>query len=245
MNDVRSERLAELEERFSSLEQELEDSPEKEALSILHAMLLETRRQRLSVDGGSEGERGITLEDIANLYKRAPAMESAAENRGLKVGQPAPDFTLPDAENNPVAISDFRGHTVVLVFYPLDWSPGCSDQLNLYQRELEAFERRDVQLVGVSVDSIYSHGAWAEVRGLTFPLLSDFHPKGAVAERYQVMRASDGFSERALYIIDGEGIIRYKHVSAQLHHVPDIYALFDELDAMRHAPSEAAVKETE
>ena len=99
---------------------------------------------------------------------------------------------------------------MVLVFYPLDWSPACSDQLSLYQSELEEFENANAQLLAVSVDSLYSHGAWAAVRGLNFPLLSDFHPKGQVARQYKVMRDSDGFSERALYIIDAAGKIRSK-----------------------------------
>jgi peroxiredoxin len=113
----------------------------------------------------------------------------------------------------------------VLVFYPLDWSPGCSRQLELYQQELDEFTGRGVQLVGISVDSIYSHGAWAAVRGISFPLLSDFAPKGEVARRYRVWRTPDGFSERALYLLDADGVIRYAHVSPYLHHLPD----FDEL----------------
>jgi len=83
------------------------------------------------------------------------------------------------------------------------------------------------------VDSLYSHGAWAFVRGLTFPLLSDFHPKGEVARRYRVWREADGFSERAFYVVDGEGVIRYAHVSPYLHHIPPIEELFQALDALR------------
>jgi peroxiredoxin len=124
---------------------------------------------------------------------------------------------------------------VVLVFYPLDWSPGCSQQLDLYQSELEEFERRGAQILAVSVDSIYSHGAWAAVRELDFPLLADFHPKGDVARTYGVFRDSDGFSERALYVIDADGIIRYAHVAPWLHHVPDIYELVAALDDLTPA----------
>jgi peroxiredoxin len=118
----------------------------------------------------------------------------------------------------------------VLVFYPLDWSPGCSQQLDLYQQEIAEFDRRGAQVVGISVDSIYSHGAWAAVRGLSFPLLADFHPKGSVAASYGVWRETDGFSERALYVLDAEGRIVYAHVSPYLHHIPDIYALLDAVD---------------
>jgi peroxiredoxin len=186
---------------------------------------------------------GLTLEDIANLYKQAPPMEGAALNTPLPVGKPAPDFALPDPNGQLVRLSDERGKPVVLVFYPLDWSPGCSDQLSLYQSELAEFERRGAQILAISVDSIYSHGAWAAVRGLGFPLLADFHPKGEVARRYQVYREPDGFSERALYIIDGEGVIRYAHVSPQLNHVPDIYELFEALDAVAAPAAEALLGE--
>jgi peroxiredoxin len=225
-----SARLEELAQRFAALGPELPDGPYKAALSVLHAMILEVGRQRPAVPG----EAGLTLAHIANLYRSAPPMEGAAENPGLAVGASAPDFTLPDANGQPVRLSDRlrAGGLVLLVFYPLDWSPACSDQLSLYQSELAEFERYHTQVIGLSVDSVYSHGAWAAVRGLTFPLLADFSPKGEVARRYQVYRAGDGFSERALYVIDSAGLIRYAHVSPQLHHVPDIYALFEQLAAL-------------
>jgi alkyl hydroperoxide reductase subunit AhpC len=85
-------------------------------------------------------------------------------------------------------------------------------------------------LLAISVDSSYSHGAWAAVRGLDFPLLADFNPKGEVARRYNIYREADGFAERARYVVDGEGIIRYSHVSPFLHHGPDVYELLDALD---------------
>jgi peroxiredoxin len=173
-----------------------------------------------------------TLQDIADLYLTAPPMGGPAESSGLPVGTPAPDFTLPDADGRPISLSQFRGQPVVLVFYPLDWSPGCSRQLELYQQEVDEFARRGATVVGVSVDSVYSHGAWAAVRGITFPLLSDFHPKGGVAQQYGVWRESDGFSERALYIVDADGVIRYSHVSPQVDHLPDIYELFGALDRL-------------
>lgn len=157
-------------------------------------------------------------------------MEGPAENEGLPVGIPAPDFTLPDADGNQVSLSDFRGKNVVLVFYPLDWSPACSDQLSLYQSELPDFEKQDAVVIGISVDSLYSHGAWSLVRGITFPLLADFHPNGEVSKMYRVMRKTEGFSERALYIIDKGGNIRFSHVSPLIHHIPDIYELFEQLE---------------
>jgi len=161
-------------------------------------------------------------------------MEGPAVSTPLPVGTPAPDFTLPDASGQPVRLSDYlgKGKAVVLVFYPLDWSPGCSQQLDLYESERAEFEKRGAQLLAVSVDSLYSHGAWAAVRGLGFPLLADFHPKGEVARKYGVYREADGFSERALYVVDSDGVIRHAVVSPQLHHVPDIYELFSALDAL-------------
>ena len=161
----------------------------------------------------------------------------------IDVGTEAPDFTLKTQDEKEWKLSDQRGKRVVLMWYPLDWSPGCSQQLDLYQQEFAEFERRDARVVGISVDSVYSHGAWAAVRGITFPLLSDFNPKGDVARRYQVYRDEDGFSDRALYVVDAEGTIRYSHVSPFLHHVPDIYELFGALDAVQSQHAAAMAKE--
>jgi peroxiredoxin len=232
MTATPQERMAELSQRFTQLEPELKDSPEKEAISILHAMIQEGRREMLSSSDASIQNPDPSFEKVANLYKTAPGMEGPAENQGLPIGTPAPDFTLADANAKPVSLSDFRGKNVVLVFYPLDWSPACSDQLSLYQSELPDFDKQDAVVIGVSVDSLYSHGAWAAVRSITFPLLADFHPKGEVSKLYNVMRQTEGFSERALYIIDRQGIIRYSHVSPLIHHIPDIYELFEQLEAI-------------
>ena len=232
MTNPQPDRMAELTQRFNQLEPELKQSPEKEALSILHAMIQEGRREQLSSSGSNPQEADRSLDQVANLYKSAPGMEAPAENQGLPEGIEAPDFTLPDANNEPISLSDFRGKNVVLVFYPLDWSPACSDQLSLYQSELSEFEKHDAQVIGISVDSLYSHDAWAVVRGITYPLLADFHPKGEVSRLYGVMRQPEGFSERALYIIDRQGIIRYSHVSPLVHHIPDIYELLEQLEGL-------------
>jgi peroxiredoxin len=232
MNPSRQDRINDLEGRFSQLESRLADSPEKEAISILHAIINELRREVNQRGGNTVGLEEPSLDYVANLYKSAPGMQGDAENVGLAVGNPAPDFTLPDADGEFISLSDFRGKNVVLVFYPLDWSPACSDQLSLYQAELGEFEKLGAVVIGVSVDSLYSHGAWAAVRGITFPLLADFNPRGEVARCYGVIRTSDGFSECALIIIDREGIIRYSHVSPQLHHIPDIYELLDQLKTL-------------
>jgi peroxiredoxin len=237
MADANSRRLGELQARFGALAAEIPESPQKEALSVLHGMIQELRRSTGPAQSG-----GPTLDDIANLYKSAPKMDADAVSEPLAVGTRAPEFTLRDANNNPVSLSDFRGKPVVLVFYPLDWSPTCSDQLSLYQAELPELERYGAQVVAVSPDSIYSHGAWAAVRGISFPLLADFEPKGAVAKLYNVWRAGDGFPDRALYLVDGEGVIRYAHVSPRLGRIPDIYELYHALSEITgvSAPTSSA-----
>lgn len=224
-----SRRFQELQEKFRSLEPRIENSETKEALSVMSGMLQEVCRQ-VGKKSGEQVEGSVSLKHIAELYRNAPRMNSPSVNAPLAEGTPAPDFSLKDADGNIVSLSDFRGTPVLLVFYPLDWSPGCSQQLDLYQQEWNEFEKRKIKVLGVSVDSIYSHGAWASVRKIGFPLLSDFNPKGETAEKYNVYRKDDGFSERALYVIDNQGIIRYGFISPFLHHIPDIYKLFDKLD---------------
>src|SRR5437867_2653395 len=114
----------------------------------------------------------------------------------LSPGTPAPDFELPSTPDQKVMLSDFRGQPVILVFYPEDWSPVCSDQLGLYQAVLPEFQRFNAELIAISVDSAWSHVAFAKDRNLHFPLLSDFEPKGAVAKTFQVSRARQGTRER-------------------------------------------------
>ncbi len=131
----------------------------------------------------------------------------------LPPGTPAPDFELPSTPDQKVMLSDFRGQPVILVFYPEDWSPVCSDQLGLYQAVLPEFQRLGAKLIAVSVDSAWSHVAFAKDRNLHFPLLSDFEPKGAVAKTFQVYRDKEGTSERALFVVDADGVIWWSFVS--------------------------------
>ena len=131
----------------------------------------------------------------------------------LPPGTQAPDFQLDGGADQATSLADFRGRPVILVFYPGDWSPVCSDQLALYQELLPEFGRFEAQLVGISVDGIWSHLAFAKDRHLSFPLLADFEPKGKVSRLYGVYRNGDGTSERALYVIDRDGIIRWSYVS--------------------------------
>ena len=102
---------------------------------------------------------------------------------------------------------------MILAFYPEDWSPVCSDQLALYQALLPEFERFGAQLIGISVDGVWCHLAFARDRNLHFPLLADFEPKGEVSRAYRAYRAQDGTSERALFVIDADGIVRWSYVS--------------------------------
>ena len=131
----------------------------------------------------------------------------------LPPGTEAPDFRLPSTPDQTLSLLEFRGQPVILVFYPEDWSPVCSDQLALYQELLPEFQKFNAELLGISVDGIWSHLAFAKDRNLEFPLLADFEPKGEVARTYQVYRATDGTSERALYVIDADGIVRWSYVS--------------------------------
>ena len=131
----------------------------------------------------------------------------------LPAGTRAPDFSLRTTPDQSVTLVDFRGQPVILAFYPADWSPVCGDQMALYNEVLPEFQRLGAELLGISVDGVWCHLAFAHDRKLHFPLLSDFEPKGAVARRYGVYRGRDGTSERALFVLDGEGIVRWSYVS--------------------------------
>ena len=131
----------------------------------------------------------------------------------LAAGTPAPDFTLPVTPDQRVALSELRGRPVILAFYPADWSPVCGDQMALYNQVLSEFHRHGAELLGISVDGVWCHRAFAEDRHLHFPLLSDFEPKGGVARTYGVYREHEGTTERALFVIDAAGVIRWSYVS--------------------------------
>src|SRR5580765_7802037 len=140
---------------------------------------------------------------------------ATAEDRAapLPAGTQAPDFELLSTPDQRLSLGEFRGRSTILAFYPEDWSPVCSDQLALYQELLPEFARFDAELIGISVDGIWCHLAFAKDRNLHFPLLSDFEPKGEISRAYNAYRASDGTSERALFVIDANGSIRWSYVS--------------------------------
>ena len=131
----------------------------------------------------------------------------------LAPGTTAPDFQLPVTPDQKLSLSELRGKPVVLVFYPADWSPVCSDQLALYNEILPEFQSHGAELVGISVDGVWCHTAYAKDRNLHFPLLADFEPKGAVARLYGVYHDDWGIAERALFVIDKDGIIRWSYIS--------------------------------
>ncbi len=131
----------------------------------------------------------------------------------LQPGTLAPDFTLRSTPDQSVSLSEFRGQPVILAFYPADWSPVCGDQMALYNEILPEFGRFHAELIGISVDGVWSHAAFARDRKLHFPLLADFEPKGAVAKMYGVYRRHEGTSERALFVLDAQGMIRWSYVS--------------------------------
>jgi peroxiredoxin len=131
----------------------------------------------------------------------------------LSPGTKAPDFTLPVTPDQKLSLSDLRGQPVVLAFYPADWSPVCGDQMALYNEVHPEFQKFKAEVVGISVDGVWCHAAFANDRHLHFPLLADFEPKGAVAKAYGVYREKDGITERALFVIDEEGVIVWSYVS--------------------------------
>jgi peroxiredoxin len=149
----------------------------------------------------------------------------------LEPGVQAPDFSLAAGPDQRVSLSDFRGQPVVLVFYPADWSPVCSDQLALYNELMPEFAEFRAQIIGISVDGVWCHLAFSKDRKLHFPLLADFEPKGAVARQFGVYREDAGESERALFVIGAGGVIRWSYVSP-VGINPGADGIFKALEAM-------------
>lgn len=130
----------------------------------------------------------------------------------ITVGQQAPDFTLKANDDKEYKLSDLKGKNVVLAFYPLDFSPVCTNEHSCVRDDLSHFQNLNAQVFGISVDSTWAHKAFAEKLGLKYPLLADFHPKGAVAEKYGVYLAERGITARAVVVIDTGGIVRFSKV---------------------------------
>ncbi len=130
----------------------------------------------------------------------------------LQPGTQAPDFTLHSTPDQEMSLHELKGQRVIVAFYPADWSPVCGDQMALYNEVLPEFKKHHAALVGISVDGVWCHAAFADARKLHFPLLADFEPKGEVARRFGVYR-KDGVTERALFVLDEEGVVRWSYVS--------------------------------
>ena len=161
------------------------------------------------------------------------------QSKILTAGTPAPDFELRSSPEKILRLRDLRGHPVILAFYPADWSPVCGDQMALYNEILPDFQELEAELLGISVDSRWCHAAFARDRNLRFPLLSDFEPKGAVARSYGVYREQDGTSERALFVLERDGVIQWSYLSP-IDVNPGADGILQALESLESRPTVAA-----
>jgi peroxiredoxin len=159
----------------------------------------------------------------------------------LAAGTQAPDFTLKVTPDQTLSLKELRGKPVILAFYPADWSPVCGDQMALYNEVLPEFQKYGAQLVGVSVDGAWCHAAFAKDRHFRFPLLADFEPKGAVAQKYGAYREEDGFAERALFVLDQDGKIFWSYCSPVAVN-PGADGILDALDELNKGKSHVKVE---
>jgi peroxiredoxin len=150
----------------------------------------------------------------------------------ISAGEPAPEFTLRNQDGEKVSLGDFRGQRVLLVFYPLDFSPVCSDQLSIYQEVKPEIEAQGVTMVGISVDSGFAHKAFQEKLGIDTPLLADFEPKGEVARAYGAYIERVGHANRSLVLVDGEGIVEWAYESSTPLEIPGANLIFDALSTV-------------
>jgi peroxiredoxin len=146
----------------------------------------------------------------------------------IDAGAKAPDFSLPDQDENEVSLGDFAGRKLVIAFYPLDWSPVCTEQLSLYQEVLGEIEARGAGLVGISVDSIYSHRAFRERLNLSMPLLADFNPKGEVSRAYGAWIDQVDHGNRSLVVIE-DGEVKWSYATPTPAEIPGANLIFDAL----------------
>jgi peroxiredoxin (alkyl hydroperoxide reductase subunit C) len=149
----------------------------------------------------------------------------------IEPGQPAPDFTLRDQDGHEVSLEDLRGKRTVLVFYPSDFSPVCTDQLNVYQEVVPELDQQGVQLYGISVDGAFCHKAFQEKIGVSIPLLADFHPKGEVTQKYGLFAESHGVAKRALVMIGPDLTVEWVHKSPSPLEIPGANLIFDAVGA--------------
>ena len=147
----------------------------------------------------------------------------------IEAGTKAPDFALRDQDGEEVKLSDFAGRKLLLVFYPLDFSPVCTDQLSIYQEVKPEIEAKGVTMVGISVDSGFAHKAFQEKLGLDTQLLADFEPKGEVARAYGAYIEKVGHANRSLVLVDEEGTVEWVHESPTPLEIPGANLIFDAL----------------
>ena len=157
----------------------------------------------------------------------------------LQAGERAPDWELKSTPDQSVSLSDFRGKALIMAFYPADWSPVCTDQMALYNEILSEFKDLGAELVGVSIDHAWCHTAFAKSRNLRFPLLADFNPRGEVAKRYGVYDESIGMSQRALFVLDHDGVIAWSYVSP-IGVNPGADGILAALESLQREPAGAA-----
>jgi peroxiredoxin len=163
-----------------------------------------------------------------------------APAKPLKPGTRAPDFCLHTTPDQSIQLSELRGRPVVLSFYPADWSPVCGDELTLFNECLPEIQRfNNAELLAISVDGVWCHVAYAKERKLRFPLLSDFEPKGAVASSFGAYRKMEGICERALFVLDPEGVIRWSYISP-IGIAPGVDGILSALEAL---PNQTQVHE--
>jgi peroxiredoxin len=150
----------------------------------------------------------------------------------LGTGVVAPDFELRSAPDKKLSLRSLRGKPVILVFYPADFSPVCGDEIALFNQALPEFRKYDAEVVGISVDGAWCHAAFAKQKNIHFPLVSDFEPKGEVARKYGAYRAQDGTTERALFVVDRDGVIHWSYLSP-IDINPGADGILDALDSLR------------
>jgi peroxiredoxin len=178
--------------------------PDESTLRKPHSLQLRLHLEREDV---------MAIENPKQQGSTAVIDGHAASSGLLPAGTEAPDFSLHVTPDQTLSLRELRGKPVILAFYPADWSPVCGDQMALYNEVLPEFQKFGAELLGVSVDGVWCHRAFAEARHLHFPLMADFEPKGAVSRLYRAYRKADGFSERALFVIDKSGIITWSYLS--------------------------------
>jgi mycoredoxin-dependent peroxiredoxin len=166
---------------------------------------------------------------LHSQYSVVFVKRTGRNDMAISVGAAAPDFVLKDQSQKEVKLSDFRGKkNVVIVFYPLDWSPVCTNEHACFVNDMKRFEQLDAQVLGISVDSAWSHKAFAEKMGIHYPLLADFQPRGAVGEKFGVYLAEKGITGRAIAIVDRSGKIAW-FKNYDIPTVPDLKEVADAL----------------